>query len=67
MVTAWIMSRYDNPYSGVRREYHDENLWFGPVPGSAHGVGQVVVCSYWIQERTRTVVCNGFAPLDLPL
>lgn len=61
------MSRYDDPYSDVRREDGTETLWFGPVPGSEHGHDQIVVCSYWIEERSRTVVCNSFATLDLPL
>lgn len=67
LVTAWILSRYDDPYDGVRREDGFESLWFGPVPGSEDGAGHVVVCSYWIEELTRTVVCYGFATLDLPI
>jgi hypothetical protein len=67
LVTAWIMSRYDDPYGGVRLEPGFDNLWFGPVPGSEDGRGRVVVCSYWISERSRTVTCNGFATLDLPI
>lgn len=67
LVTAWIMTRYDDPYQGVHREPSFENLWYGPVPRSANGKGAVVVCSYWIIESTRTVRCNSFATLNLPI
>jgi hypothetical protein len=67
LVTGWIMTRYDDPYRGVRREPGFDDLWFGPVPNSEDGSGQVVACSYWIVERSRTVVCCSFATLNLPL
>lgn len=66
-VTAWILSRADDPYQGVRREPDFENLWFGPVPATRHGRNQVVCCSYRIIERDRTVVCDSFATLSLPV
>jgi hypothetical protein len=67
IVTAWIMTRFDDPYKGVRREHGFPNLWFGPVPNSEDGTGAVVVCSYWIEEASHTVWCNSFATLNLPL
>ena len=67
LVTAWIMTRYDNPYQGVRREPGFDNLWFGAIPSSIHGTDSVVACSYWIYESTRTVSCNSIATLSLPL
>lgn len=67
VVTHWVLSRFDDPYLGVQREPGFANLWFGAVPESRHGDGQVVVCSYWITESTRTVQCNSFAALNLPL
>jgi hypothetical protein len=66
LVTAWIMSRYDDPYLGMRREPDFPNLWFGSVPDTEIA-GTVVVCTYWIEESTRTVRCDGFATLNLPL
>jgi len=66
VVTAWVLSRFDDPYLGVRREPGFPNLWFGPIPGSAHA-GRVVACSYWIIDGERRVRCNGFATLNLPL
>jgi hypothetical protein len=67
VVTAWVLSRYDDPYQGVRRENGFPNLWYGPVPNSGDGAGRVVVCSYWIMESSRTVRCDSFATLSLPL
>jgi hypothetical protein len=67
LVTAWIMTRYDDPYQGVRREHGFPNLWFGVVPHSEDGAGAVVVCAYWIEESTRIVRCDSFATLNLPL
>jgi hypothetical protein len=43
------------------------NLWFGRVPGSENGDGQVVTCSLWIEEAPRTVRCDSFATLNLPI
>jgi hypothetical protein len=63
---TWIMSRSEDPYKGVRREADQPNLWFGPVPDSARD-GVVVACSFWIFELTRTVKCNSFATLSLPI
>lgn len=67
LVTEWVLSRYDDPYQGVTREQGFANLWFGRVPRSQDGTGCVVVCSYWIEESTRTVRCDSFATLSLPL
>jgi hypothetical protein len=66
LVTAWVLSRFDDPYAGVRREPDFDNLWFGPVPGSLQE-GRVVVCSYWIFEASRTVRCDSIATLNLPV
>lgn len=66
-VTAWIMTRYDDPYQGVRRENGFANLWFGAIPNTSDGSGSVVTCSYWIEESSRTVRCDNFGTLSLPL
>lgn len=63
---AWIMNRHVDPYQGVRRDSEWENLWFGPIPGTIHD-GQVVCCSYWIEEQTHTVRCNLFSTLSTPV
>jgi hypothetical protein len=67
LATAWIMTRYDDPYQGVRREGKFPNLWFGPVPGSQDRGGRVVACSYWIDEENRTVRCDSFDSFYAPL
>jgi len=66
VVTAWVLTRFDDPYQGVRREPGFANLWFGPIPGSVQA-GRIVVCSYLITDRERLVKCNSFATLRLPL
>lgn len=63
---SWIMSRVDDPYSGVRREPAIPNLWFGHVPGAVDENGLVVSCSYWIFERTGIVRCNNVGFLSHP-
>ena len=67
IVIAWIMTRFDDPYRGVRRESGFPNLWFGQIPDSDDGTGRVVTCSYWIIESTRTVCCDNFGTLGLPV
>lgn len=65
--TAWIMTRLDDPYLGVRREPGFDNLWFGPIPETQHGDGLVAACSYWIFEREHRLRCDSFASLTRPL
>jgi hypothetical protein len=67
VVTAWVMTRMDDPYLGVQREPTFDNLWFGPVPDTDTPDGHVVVCSYWIIESTHTVRCDTFATLRRPV
>ncbi|MET7948423.1 hypothetical protein [Micromonospora sp. NPDC005324] len=64
-VTAWVLSRFEDPFQGVRREQGFDNLWWGHVPLSLRDE-TVVVCSYFVRERERTVTCNSIAPLSLP-
>lgn len=68
IVMDWILTRDDDPYQGARREKGFPNLWVGRVPNSNDGSGNVVVCSYcWIKESSRTVCCDNFGTLSLPL
>ena len=67
LVTAWIMTRYADPYQGVRRETGFPNLWYGAIPDTEDGNGSIVACAYWIEESNRTVRCDSFATLSLPL
>jgi hypothetical protein len=66
IVTAWVMTRYEDPYQGVRRESSYPNLWFGVVPYSGHNAGSVVVCAYWIDEARHTVRCDSFTSFTVP-
>jgi hypothetical protein len=67
IVIDWILTRDEDPYQGVRREGGFPNLWFGQIPNSRDGCGHVVVCSYWIEESSRTVRCDNFGTLSFPL
>lgn len=67
IVMDWILTRGDDPYQGVRREEGFPNLWFGRIPNSHDGSGRVVVCIYRIEESSRTVRCDHFGTLSLPL
>lgn len=67
VVTAWILSRFEDPYVGVMREPGFANLWYGAIPGSLHATDHVIVCAYWVYEGSRTVVCESFASLSLPV
>lgn len=66
LVTEWVMTRYDDPYLGARREAGFPNYWLAPIPGSRHH-GRVMVCTFFVYERTHSVRCDGFATLSLPL
>lgn len=66
-VIAWILSRAEDPYQGVRRESGFDNLWYGSIPSTHHDRDQVVVCAYWIHEQSRTVRCERFGSLSLPI
>lgn len=67
LVLDWIMTRHENPHGGVRRETGFDNLWYGQIPESGDGRGNVVICSYFVWVATRTVTCNGIATLSWPV
>lgn len=66
IVTDWITTRYSTPYQGVDRQVGFDNLWYGHIPNSGDGCGNVVTCSYWIRESSHTVYCNDFSVLSYP-
>jgi hypothetical protein len=67
-VVEWIFTRLDDPYQGgVKREPGFPNLWWGVVPGTLHGGGMVVVCSYWVLETEHVVRCESLASLSFPV
>lgn len=65
-VLAWMVSRGADPYAGARREDVAPNCWLAKIPGTFHG-GQMVVCTYFIYEETRTVRCDMLTTLALPI
>lgn len=65
-VLAWVFSRAEDPYAGVRREVGFANLWFGAIPRTLR-MDTVVACSYWVEERRNVVRCDSLATLSLPL
>jgi len=67
IVTAWIQSRMDDPFEGVRRVEGFADLWFGAVPASDDGLGNVVTCCYWVSVSTRTVRCDLFSTSTWPI
>ena len=67
LVTAWLLSRLEDPYQGVSREGRFPNLWFGEVPGSEHGNYEGVACSYWIREQDKVVRIDSIATLPRPI
>lgn len=66
VVLQWVLSRFDDPYEGMRREPGFPNLWYGVVPATRTR-DHAVVCSYFVEERTHVVRCDSFATLGLPL
>ncbi len=66
IVTAWIFTRMEDPYRGVRLVENFPNLWFGVVPRTSDGSGRYVTCTYWIQETRRAVRCDIFGWLHSP-
>jgi hypothetical protein len=66
-IIDWIMSRAEDPYQGVQRERGFENLWWGVIPNTDDDAGKVVVCTYWVNESSRTVRCDMLALLNRPV
>lgn len=67
LVTAWVLTRLEDPYSGLQREAGFPNLWFGRIPGTYQPEsGAVVVCSLWIEEASKTVRCDRIGTLSTP-
>lgn len=70
VVTAWILSRMEDPYEGARREPDFENLWSVRLRGTADGTRSkftMVLCSYRIIEAKHLVEADNFATLSYPV
>lgn len=66
VVTEQIFTRMETPYRGVKRISDGDNLWFGVVPGSAHGSDLVVTWAYRVFESRRAVRCDLIETLSVP-
>ena len=65
-VLDWMVSRGADPYAGARRESGAPNQYLAKIPGTFHG-GQVVVCTFYVYEETRTVRCDMLTTLSPPI
>lgn len=67
IVTAWIIGRFDDPYTGMTRQPDvAANYWYGIIPGTRMS-GAAVTCGCYIDEETRRVGCDLIATLNLPI
>lgn len=66
-VIEQIFTRMETPYRGVKRVWSGDNLWFGVVPGTAHGAGMVVTWAYRIFESRRAVRCDLIESISFPI
>lgn len=62
-VAVWIQKLSDDPYRDAKRQPDHPNFYQARIPPSRHGDGLIVVCSYWIYVKERTVVCDLFGTL----
>ena len=71
LVTDWVFTRMSDPFANARRVQGFEDYWQAVIPGSDHFDGYAercgVVCLYWLDVSSRTVVCDRIASLSLPL
>lgn len=69
--TAWILSRASDPFSGAQRVEGFADYWQAVVPNSEHfdnyAERSCVVCLFWIDVASRSVRCDSFASLSLPI
>ncbi len=70
-VLDWIFTRMRDPYADARRVPGFADYWQAVVPNSDHFDDHAercaVVCLYWIDAVARTVRCDSFASLSLPI
>lgn len=71
LITDWIFTRISDPFGNARRVPGFADYWQVVVPGSDHfddfAERSGVVCLYWIDVTDRTVRCDRFATLSLPI
>lgn len=71
LVTDWIFTRVSDPFANARRVAGFGDYWQAVVPGSDHfddyAERSGVICLYWLDAMNRTVRCDRFAMLSLPI
>lgn len=71
LVTNWIFTRISDPFVNARRVAGFEDYWEVVVPHSDHFDDCAqrcgVICLYWLNVGARTVCCDRFASLSLPV
>lgn len=66
-VAEWILSVADDAYAGACRQPDvGVNYWLAKIPNT-YRAGRAVVCTFRIDEETRTVTCDMIATLSMPL
>ena len=60
VVLDWVISRFDDPYSGAVREPNFDNLWRARIPETTNDASELVYCVYFIRESQNVVTCHGF-------
>jgi hypothetical protein len=70
-VTDWIFTRSNDPFDNARRVAGFADYWQAVIPNSEHFDDYAercgVICLYWIDVSARSVRCDRFASLSLPL
>ena len=67
LVLAWVMGLKDDPFPREVRRTDFADQWFGAVPNSGDGQGNVVTCSYWVDHDTRTIRFDMFSTSTWPV
>lgn len=70
-VLDWIFTRTSDPYADARRVPGFADYWQAVIPSSEHfdehAERCVVVCLFWLNASARSVQCDRFASLSLPV
>ncbi len=67
-VTAWTLSRMEDPYESLRRDPGFANLWFGKVPRTYDpDTRTAIACTLFVDEQSHEVKIDRFARLGVPI
>ena len=67
IVVTWFSTLAENPYHREAELITNEKIppfWFIRVPNSHDGHGDVVTCTYWINELDHSVRCCNFTSMS---